>query len=121
NLPIEVFDLIPRHVLPVFRELDAESVIGAFVKARDETLNHEPGHELHVCELCDDVRLKVLPVIEECFGHLEVGPGSFVELFPAIEAVSVPIWDPGSFPSVSSSNFAEEASSWVGYLCRKVS
>jgi hypothetical protein len=52
-------DLITRHVRSVFCELDTESVVGAPVKAGDESLDHEPRAELHIGKLRDDMREQI--------------------------------------------------------------
>jgi hypothetical protein len=60
NFPIDEPDRISWHVLPVFRELDAEPVVRAPVESGDEPLDHEPGTQLHVCEPRDDVGVQEL-------------------------------------------------------------
>ena len=66
HLPVEVPERIPRHVLPVLRELHAETVIGTAVETGDEAFDDKSGAQLHVRKLSYNARLKIF----ESFLHV---------------------------------------------------
>ncbi len=45
--PVDMTDIIPRHILAMFGEFHREAMIRAFVQANDETLNYQSGFQLH--------------------------------------------------------------------------
>ncbi len=61
DLPVNVTDLITRHVRPVFRKLHAEAVIGAAMESRNEAFHDQPRPQLHVGQFGDDMGKKICP------------------------------------------------------------
>ncbi len=77
NLPVNVFDLITGHVLPMLSELDAEAVIGTLVQACDEAFDDESCPKLHIREPRHNGRLKILAVIVAQFFFVVFAAGVF--------------------------------------------
>ena len=58
DLPVECGEVVAGQVLPVFRELDAEPLVGTSVQTRDEALDHRPRLQLHRPQPRDDRRVE---------------------------------------------------------------
>ena len=64
-LPVDMLDFVPRHVLAMFRELDAKAVVRTLMQTGDKAFNDKAGTEFHVGELCNNAGLKIF----KCFLH----------------------------------------------------
>jgi len=60
DLPVQMPQVVTGHVLPVFRELHADPMVGGAMAAREEPLYHQTGSQFQAGYFVQDPRIQIL-------------------------------------------------------------